>query len=149
MITVNNLPKSYTPFDTLVVCSNTLIGGVNVVAIGDVLPLLIGKGFKPKIWLQAVAKPDSRDFVTIVEESISKHPAVKIYEENDVIRVELSGILVLAVKSMGENSAEVETLDFRPLGLNMHGTKGSLTAGGSIFSKNTMSGGKVFIGFGK
>lgn len=149
MITVNNLPKSYTPYDTLVVCSNKLIGGVNVVAIDDVLPLLIGRGFKPKIWLQAIARPDQRDFVTIVEESISKHPAVKIYEENDVIRVEVSGVLVLAVKPTGENSAEVETLDFRPLGLNMYGTSASLTVGGSTFSQNTMSGGKVFIGFGR
>ncbi|MEK6725714.1 MAG: hypothetical protein AABY54_04075 [Deltaproteobacteria bacterium] len=149
MITINNLPKSYIPYDTLVVCSNTLIGGVNVVAIGEVLPLLIGKGDKPRIWLQAIAKPDSSDFVTIVEESISTHPAVKIYEENNVIKVEASGTLVLTVKLTGENSAEVEILDFRPLGLNMHGTKGSLTVGGSTFSQNTMSGGKVFIGFGK
>ncbi len=149
MITINNLPKSYIPYDTLVVCSNTLIGGVNVVAIGEVLPLLIGKGDKPRIWLQAIAKPDSSDFVTIVEESISTHPAVKIYEENNVIKVEASGTLVLTVKLTGENSAEVEILDFRPLGLNMHGTKGSLTVGGSTFSQNTMSGGKVVIGFGK
>lgn len=148
MITLNNLPKSFSPYNTLVVCSNTLIGGVGFVAVGDVLPLLIGKGEKPRIWLQAIAKPNSRDFVTVVEDSISKHPAVKIYEESGVIRVEASGTLVLAVRPTGEDSAEVEALDFRPLGLNLHGTKSSLTVGGSTFSENTMSGGKVFIGLG-
>ncbi len=149
MITINNLPKSYTPYDKLIVCSNTLIGGVNVVAIGEALPLLIGKGDKPRIWLQAIAKPNSSEFVSVVEESIPTHPAVRIYEEKNVIKIEASGILILAVKLTGENSAEVEALDFRPLGLNMHGTKDSLMVGGSTFSQNTMSGGKVFIGLGK
>lgn len=149
MITINNVPKSYIPYHRLVICSNTLIGGVNVVAIGEVLPLIIGRGDKPRIWLQAVARPDSSDFITIVEESMSTHPAVKVYEDNNVIKVEASGTLVLAIKSTGNDSAEVENLDLRPLGLNMYGTRDSLTVGGSTFSQNTMTGGKVFIGLGK
>lgn len=149
MITTSNLPKTFTPYETLVVCSNTLIGGVNVVAIGDVLPLLIGKGAKPKIWMQAVDKPGSTDFVTIIDESISTHPAARIYEENNVIKVEVSGTLVLAVRPTGDNSAEVEILDSRPLGLNIHGTRSSLNVGDTTLSHNTMSGGSAFIGFEK
>ena len=82
MITRNNMPKSYNPINTLKICSNTLYGGGNLVAVGDVLPILIGKGEKPKIWLQALADSKENKFVTIIDESISKHPAVKVYEES-------------------------------------------------------------------
>lgn len=149
MITFNNLPKSYIPYHTLVICSNTLIGGGAVLSIGEALPLLIGKGDKPKIWLQGIEKDHSTNYVTIVEESISKHSSVKIYEENNVIKIELSGTLLLAVKSTGNDSAEIEVLDLRPLGFNIYGDKYVLTAGGSTLSQNTMTGGKVFIGFKK
>jgi len=148
MITFDNLPKSYTPYETLVICSNTLTGGVNVAAFSNVLPILIGKGAKPRIWLQAVAKPNSNDFVTIVDDSISTHPSVRVFEENNVIKIDVNRTLVLAVRSTGENSAEVESLDFRPLGLNMYGSKNSLNVGGSILSQNTMMGGRAFIAFG-
>ena len=112
MITRNSLPKSYTPYASLVVCSNSLLGGGHIVSIGDVLPIIIGRSEKPMIWLQALTKPESKEFITIVEGSISKHPAVKVYEENDVLKVSVSGTTVLSVRATAENSAEVDELDF-------------------------------------
>ena len=99
------------------------------------------------IWLQALTKPESKEFVTIVEGSISKNPAVKVYEENDVLKVSVSGTMVLSVKTTSENSAEVDELDLRPLGLNLHGDSFMLMVGDSKFSGNSMSGGGILIGF--
>ena len=148
MITRNNMPKNYSPFNTLTICSNKLYGGANLVAVGDVLPILIGKGEKPKIWLQALADSKKNQFVTIVDESISKHPAVKVYEESGSLNVMISEEVVLSVKMLDQDSAVVEKLDFRPIGLNMHGNSSSLTAGAGTFSGNSMSGGGTLIGLG-
>jgi len=147
MITRDNLPKNYIPLNKLTVCSNTITGGGNLVAVGDVLPLLIGKGDKPKIWLQALSDTKNNKFVVIVEESISKHPAVKVYEDSGYLNVMISGELILSVKMLDEESVVVEKLDFRPIGLNMHGNSSSLTVGGGLFSGNSMSGGGTLIGF--
>ncbi|MFH1874130.1 MAG: hypothetical protein ABH859_02965 [Pseudomonadota bacterium] len=147
MITRKNIPKNYIPFNTLTICSNVLSGGGNLVAIGDVLPILIGKGEKPKIWLQALADSKKNQFVTIVEESISKHPAVKVYEESGSLNVMISEELILSVKMIDQYSAIVEKLDFRPIGLKMYGGYSSLTVGGNTFSGNSMSGGGTFVGF--
>ena len=148
MITRNNMPKNYSPFSTLTFCSNTLYGGGNLVAVGDVLPILIGKGEKPKIWLQALADSKKNQFVTIVDESISKHPAVKVYEESGSLNVMISEEVVLSVKMIDQDSAVVEKLDFRPIGLNMYGNSSSLTVGGGTYSGNSMSGGGTLIGLG-
>lgn len=149
MITKNNLPKSYTPYETLVVCSNTLSGGGNLLAIGEVLPILIGKGEKPQVWLQALTNQEKNEFVTVVESSISKHQAVKVFEENGIINVHIGGTNVLSVKVTGENSAEAFLLDLRPLGINLYGTKMELKVGNSTFSGNSFAGGGTMIGFGK
>lgn len=148
MITKNNLPKSYIPYNILVVCSNTLTGGGHLVAVGDILPIVIGKGDKPKIWLQALRDPKEKEFITIVESSISKNPAVRVYEDDDTLKINVSGTLVLSIKATGEDSAEIDTLDMRPLGLNLNGAKNELTVGGNTFSGNSMSGGGTLIGFG-
>lgn len=148
MITKNSLPKNYIPFNTLKVCSNTISGGGNLVAIDEVLPLLIGKGEKPKIWLQALADSKSKTFVTIVEESISKHSSVKVFEESGLLNIIISEELVLSVKMLDQDTVVVEKLDFRPIGLNIHGDSSSLIVGGGTFSGNSMSGGGTLLGLG-
>ena len=150
MITRNSLPKNYSPFNKLIICSNTLLGGGTLVAVGDVLPLLIGKGEKPKIWLQALSDSKKNEFVTIVEESISKRPAVKVYENEEAgsLNVMISEDIVLSVKIIDQDTAVVERLDFRPIGLNMYGNSSSLTAGAGTFAGNSMSGGGTLIGLG-
>ena len=148
MITTKNLPKSYTPYNILVVCSNTLTGGGHLVAVGEILPIVVGKGDKPKIWLQALKDPKKKEFITIVEASISKNPSVRVYEDDDTLKINVSGTLVLSIKATGEDRAEIDTLDMRPLGLKLNGTKNELTVGGNTFSGNSMSGGGTLIGFG-
>lgn len=147
MITRDKLPKSYTPYSTLTVCSNILLGGSNILAIGKVLPILVGKGEKPQVWLQARSDPKNSKFVTIVEASISKHPAVKVFEDNNVLNISVAGTNILSVKASDENSAEILLLDLRPLGLNVYGNESQLQAGGSTFTQNTFSGGGTLIAF--
>ncbi|MDN3551905.1 hypothetical protein QWY74_00215 [Halomonas almeriensis] len=148
MITKNNLPEGFTPYPSLVVCSNTISGGGHVVAAGEILPLLVGKGDKPKIWLQAVEDAKEKRFITIVEASVSQHARVKVYEDEDHLKILVSGDLILSVKSSDSEQAIIDQLDFRPIGLNMQGDSSGLSVGGSVFSGNAMHGGGAFIGLG-
>ena len=148
MITRNNLPSSYIPYSTLVICSNTMLGGGHIVAVGEVLPLVIGKGEKPQIWLQAISNPKNNEFVSIIEASVSKHPAVEILEQNGSIEVTIQNNKILIVRAESQDKAVVSQLDLRPIGLNLVGTTASLSVGGTTLSGNSMSGGGVLIGFG-
>ncbi|WP_172148021.1 hypothetical protein [Pseudomonas tumuqii] len=146
--TRNNLPKSYRPYESLVVCSNTINGGGHIAAIGETLPLIIGKGEKPQIWLQALNNSETKEFLSVVENSVSKHPAVEVKEISGSVVVTIQGKLVLSVKAISDDSAIVDELDMRPIGLNLFGNSSSMTVGGSTFSRNSMSGGGVLIGLG-
>jgi hypothetical protein len=143
-----NLPKSYQPYGNLTVCSNHLIGGGQIVAVGDVLPLIIGKGEKPQIWLQAMNNPETKEFISIVENSVSKHPAVEVLEVSGSVIISIQGIKVLSVKQVSEDSAVVESMDLRPIGVNLHGNSNSMDVGNSVLSGNSMHGDSVLIGLG-
>lgn len=148
MITIQNKPESFSPYEKITICSNTFTGGGNLVAVGELLPLLIGKGETPQIWLMALADAEKNRFIPIVEKSISKHHAVKVYEESGVINVSVGGNNVLSVRRVSDDEAIVTELDLRPLGLNIHGNEDKLYVGNSSFKNSGMAGSGTLIGFG-
>lgn len=148
MITTENLPEHFRPYQSLSFCSNNISGGGHIFAMGQVLPLLIGVGPSPRVWLQAVATPGSKEFVTVVADSKVTHPAVDVEVNGGRVVVSVRGIVVLSVEAKDDQSAEVSEVDFRPLGLNVFGSSSSLNLGGMQLSNNTFSGVGVAFGLG-
>ncbi|WP_047392374.1 hypothetical protein [Chitinibacter sp. ZOR0017] len=149
MITTSNLPANYKPYMNLNFCSNNISGGGHIFTIGEVLPLLVGVGKTPRIWLQAVAAPRESEFITIVADSKSNHPAVEVKKTGCSILVYVHGKIVLSVKSVSSEMAQVSEVDFRPLGLNLFGNSSSLNLGGMHLSRNTFSNVRVAFKLGK
>lgn len=148
MTTLNNLPKQFKPYSSLKICSNTLYNGGHLASIGDNLPLIIGKGEIPLIWLQALNDIDNKIFIPIIEKSISKNPNVVISKSSQALSISILGQQILSLKVINQDSAEVDFLDLRPIGLNLYGDKQTLNIGTNKFSGNSMSGGGVLIGLG-
>ncbi|WP_141232400.1 hypothetical protein [Pseudomonas fragi] len=141
------LPKGYSPYKLLNVCSNKLVDGANIVVVGDIVPLLIGRGSKPQVWLRALQGPQSKKFISLVEASISQHPLVRVEEVGRQLVVKVQGATVLRVEQTSEDQAFVSELDLTKLGLNVFGSISHLNAGGVTFSNNTFSGGGALVAF--
>lgn len=148
MITKDHLPPTYLPYQQLTLCSNLLIGGGHLIQTGNALPLLIGKGPTPQVWLQAPTDPSGKAFAPLVSASVATHPAVSVSSESGALRVYAGGTLVLRVRQINDQQAEVDELDLRPIGFNIFGNKSSLTAGGMHMSGNAVSGGGTFLALG-
>jgi hypothetical protein len=146
--TRDNLPKSFQPYHKLTVCSNSLIGGGHIVEVSGTLPLIIGKGDKPQIWLQALNNPETKEFILVVENSISKFPSVQVKEIQGFLVVSIQGNEVLRIREVSENEASVDAMDLRPIGLNLYGDVDGMKVGNGSFSRNAMSGGGVLLGLG-
>jgi len=144
--TRNNLPSSYQPYDKLTICSNSLIGGGHLVELAGALPLIIGYGEKPQVWLQAVSNPEKMEFVSVVENSVSKFPAVEVKEIDGSIIITIQGKQVLKVRNVSKSEAVVEKMDLRPIGLNLYGDGNNMNMPNGSFSGNSMSGGGVLLG---
>lgn len=146
--TRNNLPSSYQPYEKLTICSNSLIGGGHLVELSGALPLIIGYGEKPQVWLQAFSNPEKMEFVSVVENSVSKFPAVEVKEIDGSIIITIQGEQVLKVRNISNSEAVVENMDLRPIGLNLYGDANNLNMPNGSFSGNSMSGGGVLLGLG-
>lgn len=148
MITTNALPTTYKPYQQLTVCSNLLIGGGHLVVLGDVLPLLVGCGEAPMVWLQAPVDQTGKTYVPLVAASVALHPAVSIVSDEKGLTISIGGTPVIHVIQTSTESATIDLLDLRPIGLNISGNTDSLLAGGANLSHNTFSGGGTMLAFG-
>lgn len=142
------IPKGYTPYPEIEICSNKLIGVGNIILIKNIVPLYIGVGDIPKIWLKAISDIKNKTFVDVVEDSISKHPAIKINSNNSEIIIKIEDIVILETSGNSKKRIRVVKLDLRPLGMNIYGDKNVLHAGNSNFSNNTFSGTGTFLALG-
>ncbi|MPL77642.1 hypothetical protein SDC9_23499 [bioreactor metagenome] len=142
----NKLPSEYQPYDRLTICSNALIGVGAIIKIGDIEPILIGKGLrKPLIWLKA--RTNNQAWIQVVEQSVSLFPQiVSMIEDtpNTIIIKANSNVIINAIQD--GSTCIVKELDLRPLGLNIFGDSQSLKVGGNEFTGNTMQGVGTFIG---
>lgn len=146
--TRTSLPHSFKPYKKLLVCSNSLFDGGHIVSIGDVIPLIVGEGVKPQVWLQALADTGGKEFTTVVENSVSKHPSVEVREVSDSLVISVHGKSVLRIRQTSQHNAEIDLMDLRPVGLNLYGDSSSMHVGGGTFSRNSMRGGGILIGLG-
>lgn len=149
MYSIENLPDGYVALNKLNICSNVLIGGGFAFSLGAILPLIIGKGPVPMIWMQAYDFKNKKSKI-LVDGNISKHPEVLVTKPEDGV-VEISiikGVRMLRVKNTGADSSVVSFMDLRPVGLNITGNQNELNVGNSSFSKNTIEGTNVFFGLG-
>lgn len=139
MIRVSKLPASYTPYGVTKLCTNTVVGGTLLMTVGDVVPVLFGKGSKPQIWLQTIESPQSKKFIELVDASISVHPKIRIEESDNKIFVRLDGIIILILEQTGDDELTVYQVDLRPLGLNLYGDSTGLYSGGVSFTSSTFT----------
>lgn len=147
MFTLDSLPSNYRAYDKLNLCGTQLIGGTHIFAIGGKLPLIVGAGVKPQIWLHGITSQDGRKTALLVDSSIPKFSWVRVEEQGRQILVKVHGATILRIEQTGEDQAVISEIDLRPIGFSIYGTVSTLFIAGSQFTGGTIIGSKVFAGF--
>ncbi|WP_036220906.1 hypothetical protein [Maritalea myrionectae] len=143
----NSIANSIEPYDTIILCGNKIVGGANLFDISGTIPLQIAKGTPPNIWLKTKLKSGGE--LTFVEDSKSSHPDIEVADIDGKIRVTLGSEKILDLSELDGEVVDIEYLDLRPIGLNIHGdSKAGITVGNSKFVGNTFKGSGTFIGIG-
>jgi hypothetical protein len=147
MITTQNLPADYQPFDEVIWCSNRVRGGAPLALVGEAVPVLIGKGQPLRVWLQVRKESQEAPFEPVVEASVPRYPSIRVEGSNRGVIVSMGAKVLLQVREDG-GKAIVENIDLRPLGLLLYGDLSHLMVGSNRFAKASISGGKAFIAMG-
>ncbi|EHO14689.1 hypothetical protein [Myroides odoratimimus] len=134
----NKYPTNFEKLKLLNICSNKIYGGGNLIKIDDYIPLIIGNGFVPKIWLYLKTETG---VINIVEENHSNNNNVKILIKENIkeVKIEIKGLTILIAKLYEDDKCLITFLDLKPIGINIFGNDNELSVADSIYSNNTFS----------
>jgi len=141
-MTEQRLPRQYRPFQRIAFCSNTLIGRWIPFRIGAVVPLLIGNGRAPVIWLTA------KDGTPLVENNVAWTKSVDLQIRQDRTTAAIGAVILVDARKLPDGTAEVTEVDLRPLGLKIHGDAAGLVVGTNQLVDNFFEGTGVMVGIG-
>ncbi len=130
-------------FERLIICSNTLIGGGQLLTINGFAPLIIENGFGiPIVTINSSTQIGSAPPIwnTYVLQNRTNHPAVRIEIDPQHHRVSVRALntVVLDARVVDHSTCIVGALDFRPIGLDIFGDANSLVVSGNSYSQNTI-----------
>jgi len=143
--TLSDYTKNISVLTELTICSNKIIGGGDLIKIQDYVPLIIGAGKTPVIWLRTKIK---EEIITLIIENKSLNSNIKVKEnlESKSIIIQIAHTKVIYASMIDDKSCIVHEIDLRPIGLDIVGNSTELKIAGNTFSGNTFSGGKYLIG---
>ena len=140
-----NYPKNLDKLKSLQICSNKLIGGGDLVNIENFVPIIIGNGTLPKIWL--TVKIDNK-IIEIVKENVSYNNQIIVKSNNNFreVKIYANDLMLITAKLIKDYECVVNHLDLRPIGLNIFGNEKELNVANTKLSGNSFSGAKFLIG---
>lgn len=134
-MTKQELPEIYTPFPTLIICSNELVSVQVPIAVGDRPVLLIGMddSSTAQVWLQApMGSPKGSTWEWIIEGNEKRFQDASVLIAGPSIGVFLGEDSLLHVTvTEPHNRADVISMDLRPLGMAIYGNMQGLTVAGN------------------
>lgn len=140
--------KNLNRYQKTMVCSNLINDYGNFLVIGDVAPIQFTKSKIPKVTVKALLGESNgkKDFIDIVINSVSQHQAVKVYEKDNTVKVQVQNTIILSAYQKDDDTVVIDHLDLSPIGFDIHGSNGGLRMGGMTLSSNTVSGGAALLG---
>ena len=144
------LPEGYIPFGELIICSNHLINVKVPIEFKNNIPLLVGKGDVPLVWLSTPTTKEGEDWREIVvkNKSMDKRITIISPEKNKSTTIKAYNCIIIQVIKKSDEEAEVISLDLRPLGFNIHGNANILYFGTNKFVNNSFKNLWAMIGIG-
>lgn len=146
---LDSLPPQYVPFQKIRLGSNLLENVVAVFSINGFIPLLVGDGEKPKVWLSIPTNREGTEWYPLIKENFSSHSEVSVeaFKRRVVVKTP-QGTVIHVMKNTDNNLLLFLKLDLRPFGLNVYADEGALHVMGNKLAKNEFKNIPVVIGIG-
>jgi hypothetical protein len=146
---LNSLPPQYIPFQKVRLGSNLLENVIAVFSINGFIPLLVGDGENPKVWLSIPTNKEGTDWYPLIKENFSSNSEVTVEVLKRRVVVKTPQGTVIHVMTNTESSVLIFLkLDLRPFGLNVYADEGALHVMGNKLAKNEFKNIPVVIGIG-
>lgn len=140
------IPKEYIPMKQLVFCGNKVSNYQYLISDNGFYPILIGDGAIPRIWI--FAKMPNKEFMTVVEDSVSNINQIKIDIRSSENKIEIKDTVsnIIILKLIYDDIPSIIYMDLKPIGYLIHGDETKLMIGNNTLHGNTISNVQTVIG---
>lgn len=145
---IDELPSQYKPFNKVRLGTNVIENVTAILTVKDHVPLLIGKGEPPRVWLYVPSNNDGTEWYPLIKDNFSSHPDIKVITEKKLVSVKTPTTIVLSCLVGDSNMINILKLDLRPFGLDVYSDENSLKVFGNTLSNNTFKNLRTVIGIG-
>lgn len=143
---LTDLPSQFEPIKEIKLGSNTLENVTAILTVKGFIPLLIGEGEPPRVWLYIPANKEGTEWYPLVKDNFSSNPSVEVKVAKKMISIRTPEGTILAGLRGKDNKFIITKLDLRPFGLNVFADEKGLTVMGSVLSQNVFKNVNVMIG---
>ena len=145
---LDSLPTGYKQPDKLIIASNKLNNVKAILEINGFLPILIGDGDKPRVWLYIPANKEGTEWYPLIKDNFSTNPKVLVMESESSVTIATPHGNVLECAKEKDGLINVRKLDLRPFGLDFVAEGESIKFMGGTFTNNTFTNVGVMLGVG-
>lgn len=145
---LDSLPTGYKQPDRLIIASNKLNNVKAILEVNGFLPVLIGDGDRPRVWLYIPANKEGTEWYPLIKDNFSTNPKVLVMESENSVTVATPHGNVLECTKEKDGLINVRKLDLRPFGLDFVAEGESIKFMGSTFANNTFTNVGVMFGVG-
>lgn len=143
-----DLPTQYKPYSKVIIGTNKLFNVTALATVGNNIPILIGKGSTPRVWLSIPMDQKGESWYPLIKDNFATHPDIKVTAKTGAIFVYANDKVVLSALRPNEDALTILKLDLRPFGLNMYSDESFLQVMGNKLSKNEFRNVGTVIGIG-
>lgn len=145
---LNNLPTQYNPFEKITIGTNILKNVQALVSVNENIPLVIGNGSIPRVWLYIPANQDGTEWFPLIKDNFSSHKDVTVEIKNKKIIIKVPEKVILDCEIINDNELNINSLDLRPFGLDVISNTKELQINNNTLSGNTFSNIAIVVGIG-
>lgn len=132
----SNLPSNYHVPSRLALGTNVLEGVKLIVSFNGYVPILIGDGDNPRVWLNIPANRDGTEWYPLVKDNFPASKKVSILESEGSVQITIPDGVVLKCQKKNNGTIDVSYLNLEPFGLNVIADKEKLVVMGNTFTGN-------------
>ncbi len=145
---LNSLPTGYVTPPNLEIGTNKLNNVTAILEVNGNIPLLIGDGDKPRVWLYIPADNNGNEWYPLIKDNFSTNPNVLVIGDKSSTTIATKQGNILTCKKRSDGVIEVSKVDLTLIGLNFVATNDSVKFMNNTFTKNTFSNVGVMFGAG-
>lgn len=143
---IDNLPNSYIVPKHLDIGTNKLENVTALIEFYGYIPILIGEGSIPRVWLNIPTNKEGTEWYPLVKDNFSTSKKVTISKNDSNIIITVPEGIILDCHRKDNGEIIVNTLNLKPFGLDIEASKSKLLIMNNTYIGNTFVNLKVMIG---